>query len=218
MLGDIAQCLGEDRLGQRLDPGRNGDLGRPHHLDLGPRRLNHARQFGSKRRPGLLGDRGQGPLQGAAQIAQRLLHLDPAALPLDRVQRLLGAEGQGHAEQPLHDPLVDLPGQLQTLAQPPVALLLAGGVAGCRDQRRRLAERPQQMALPVGQLEDSAATVGADHPVGAAGGTERRADERRDPEQLGVLRWNLVLDPVRDDDHLVLQQRPLRDRRRQQRR
>jgi hypothetical protein len=66
---------------------------------------------------------------------------------------------------------VDLARQVQPLAQPPGALLLAGRVARSRDQRGGLAERPQQVALAVGELEAAAAAVSADHAVRPARGT-----------------------------------------------
>ena len=113
---------------------------------------------------------------------------------------------------------MDLARELEPLAEAARALLLAGRVARRRDERRRLAERPQQVALAVGELEAPAAAVGADHAVGAAGGAQRRAHERRDPEHLGVLRRHRLLDPLGDDHHLVLEQRALRDRRVDERR
>ena len=180
--------------------------------------LHPARHLGGQRRRRRLHNRRQRSLERRAQVRQRLLHLHATALALIGVQRALGAQRQRHPEQSLHDPLVDLAGQLEALAQSPRALLLAGGVAGGGDQRRRLAQRPQQMALAVGQLEAAAAAVGADHAVGVAGRAQRRAHERRDPEQLGVLGRHLVLDSVGDDHHLVLEQCPLGDRGRQQRR
>ena len=96
------------------------------------------------------------------------------------LERLLGAERERDPEQPLQHPLVNLPGQLEPLAEVARALLLAGRVAGRGHERRGLAERPQQMALAVGELESAAAAVGADHPVGAARSAHRRADQRRD--------------------------------------
>ena len=68
------------------------------------------------------------------------------------------------------------------------------------------------MALAVGELEAPAATVGADHPVRAAGGAHRRAHERGDAEHLRVVSRDRLLDPLGDDDHLILTQRALRDR------
>ena len=162
--------------------------------------------------PGLGRQRRERSLERTAQVAQRLLHLDPAALALGAVERLLGAERQRHPEQALQHALVDLAREVEPLAEPARALLLAGGVARGGDERRGLAERPQQVALAVGELEPAAAAVGADHAVGAAAGAQRRAHERRDPEQLRVLGRDLLLDPLGDDDHLVLEQRALGDR------
>ena len=159
----------------------------------------HPLELGRERRAGLRRDRRERPLERAPQVAQRLLHLDPAALALGAVE-LLGAERQRHAEQALQDALVDLAREVEALAEPPRALLLARDVARRRDQRGGLAERPQQMALAVGELEPPAAAVGADHPVGVAARAQRRAHERRDPEQLRVLGRHLLLDPLGDHD------------------
>ena len=167
---------------------------------------------------GLGRERRERPLERAAQVGERLLHLDPAALALRLVERLLGAQRERHAEQPLEHALVDLARQLEPLGQAPRPLLLARHVARRRDQRGRLPERPQQVPLAVGELEPPAAAVGADHPVRAPRRAQRRAHERRDPEQLGVLGRDLLLDPLGDHDHLVLEQRALRDRRVDERR
>ena len=107
---------------------------------------------------------------------------------------------------------MDLARQLEPLAEPAVSLLLAGRVARGRDERGRLAERPQQVALTVGELEAPTAAVRADHAVGAARGAHRGAHERRDPQHLRVVGRYRLLDSLRDHDHLVLEQRALRDR------
>ena len=108
---------------------------------------------------------------------------------------------------------MDLAGEVEALAESASAFLLPSDVAGGRHERGGLAERPQQVALAVGELESPAAAVGADHAVGVATRAERGAHERGDPEQLRVLGGNLLLDPVRDDHDLVLEQRALGDRR-----
>src|SRR5207248_11422656 len=114
-------------------------------------------------------------LERPAQIADRLLHLDAAPLSFRRTERLRCAERQRHAEQPLQYPLVDLARQVEPFAETSRALLLPSDVARGGHQRGGLAERPQQVALTVGELERSPAPIGADNAVRAAGGAQRRA-------------------------------------------
>ena len=84
-----------------------------------------------------------------------------------------------------------------------------------RGERRRLAERPQQIALGVIERRARQQPVGEDHPDIAAGGRHRRAHEpHRLGEQRRVLRRDLSADVAHDLDHPVLAQRPRRDRRR----
>ena len=146
----------------------NRRLAAPVDLDGEPRRSADAFELGRERRAGLGRQRRERPLERAAQVAQRLLHLDPAALALGTVQRLLGAERERDPEQALEHALVDLAREVEPLAERASALLLAGHVARGRHQRGGLAERPQQVALAVGELESPAAAIGADHPVGVA--------------------------------------------------
>ena len=71
--------------------------------------------------------------------------------------------------------------------RPARLLLLRGRDPGGRDERGGLAERPQQVAFAVAQLEPAATAVGADHAIGRPGRRHRRADERRDPQRLSVI-------------------------------
>ena len=218
MLGDVAQRFRQHRLGERLELGRHAHPGLPLHADRHAGRRRQPLELFGQSRLGLERERGQGPFERAPEVADRLLHLDPAALALGRIQGLLGAQRQRYPEQPLEHALVNLARQIEPLAEAAVALLLTGRVARRGHQCGRLAERPQQVAFAVGELEPPAAAIGADHPIGATGRAQRRTHQCGDPEQLRVLGRHLGLDPVGHHHHPVLVQRPLGDRRVDQRR
>jgi hypothetical protein len=149
VLADVADGLGQDRLRERLDVKRDDDAVRPVDAQRQPGGAGQAFQLVGQRRTRLGRQRGQRPLERAAQIAQRLLHLDPAALTFSRLERRGRAQRERDAEQALHHALVDLPRQLEALAEVPAAFLLTRGVARGGHERGRLAERPQEMALAI---------------------------------------------------------------------
>ena len=91
----------------------------PVDLDDEPRRSPDPVELGRERRAGLGRQRRERSLERTAQVAQRLLHLDPAALALGAVERLLGAERQRDPEQALEHALVDLAREVEPLAEPP---------------------------------------------------------------------------------------------------
>src|ERR1700733_4537688 len=128
MLGDVPQRLREHRLRERLDVGRDRRLAPPVDLDDEPRRAADAVELGRERRAGLGGQRRERALERTAQVAQRLLHLNPAPLALGTVERLLGTECERHPEQALENALVDLAGEVEPLAESASAFLLPSDV------------------------------------------------------------------------------------------
>ena len=131
-----------------------------------------------------------------------------------RGQRRVARDDQQHAEQPLDHALVHLAREVDPLLQLARASLLEGRVARGLGQRGGLAERPEQVALLVGQRAPRAA-VGEDHAAPAPARRERAADERRVVEQVAEGLGHLARDRLGVHlDHAVLLERLARDRRR----
>ena len=116
----------------------------PHPLELLPER--------DLRRAGGVSERA---LQRRAQVAEGRLHLQSAALLGLGVEQLLARERQRHAEQALHDALVDLTCQVDALLQLAALLVIGRDLPGDGGHRDRLAERPQQVALIVAHLREA---------------------------------------------------------------
>ena len=113
-----------------------------------PLELGRQRGRRSRAAPGPAGARAprrRSPIASCISIA--------AALAPGAIQGLLGAQRQRDPEQPLQHPLMDLARELEPLAEAARALLLAGGVARGGHERGGLAQRPEQMALAVGELK-----------------------------------------------------------------
>ena len=90
-----------------------------------------------------------------------------------------------HAEQPLDHALVDLAREVDALLQLLGELLVARRDPRVRGERRDLADRPQQVALAVGQRRVARA-VGEDHAGPAPAGGDRRAHEQPVAQQRAV--------------------------------
>jgi hypothetical protein len=107
----VAHGFGEHGLGERLEPRRQVDVLA---LDQPQREvvMAAAQAFDLLAQgPGhLTRRRSQRAAQGVAELRERGLDLHMAARARLLVQRVLGREDEGHAEQALHHPVVDLPG------------------------------------------------------------------------------------------------------------
>ena len=136
-----------------------------------------------------------------------------AALARLVAERVLGAEHERDAEQPLHHALVQLAGEVDARLEQARAALLARRDADARRQRGGLAERPHRVALVVGELEAGAAAVGEDHAEPAAAGGHRRAGERLDAAEARVALGHPALEVAGDLHDAVLREGHLGDRR-----
>ena len=154
-----------------------------------------------------------GRAERVAQVGERGVHLARAALARLLAQRVLRAEHQRDAEQPLHHALVELARQVDARLEQAGSALLARRDAHARGERRGLAERPHGVTLVVGELEAGAAAVGEDHAEPAAAGRHRHAGERRHAAEVRVALGHPALEVARDLHHAVLGERDLRDRR-----
>ena len=157
----------------------------------------------------------QRPLQGRAQVHQRRLRLDGAALARVTGQVAVAVKRHRDAEQALDHALVDLACQIDPLLE-----LARGLRLGCDDprdrrQRRRLSQRPQQVPVGVAELGRGHQAIGEHHSDRPSGGGHRRAHKaHRLREQTRVLGGELAADVAGDLDHAVLAQCARRDRRR----
>ena len=125
---------------------------------------------------------------------------------------MVARQGERDAEQPLDDPLVDLPREVEPLLQLVGVLLLERRHPGHRRERRDLPEDPQQLPLGIVHRLGRPPPIGEDHAHPVPAGAHRRADDRRRPEQPDVLDRQLVLEVVGALDHLVDLQRPAGER------
>ena len=107
---------------------------------------------------------------------------------------------------------MDLTREVDAILQRAGALGLARGHARAGRQRRDLAQRPQQVALTVGQRAVVGA-VGQDHAGPAAGGGHRGADQARVAQEAHRLGRQVDGEVAGDLQDLVLAQRALGDRR-----
>ena len=152
VLVGVAHGLGQDRLRERLEARRHVTLVArlERHAQVGV----HARQaldLGHERRLGRARGAAERALNRRAQIGQRLLHLGRAAQAGLGGQVALAVERHRDPEQPLDHALVDLAGQVDPLLELARPLALGGHHARHRGERRRLAERPQQVPLGIVQ-------------------------------------------------------------------
>jgi len=171
-------------------------------------------ELGDERRAGRLGGAAQRLGHGRAQFAERGAHLGRAARPRLGAQRLLGGQRQRHAEQALHDALVDPPGEVDALLQLTGALAVVGRDPRRRRERERLAEDPQQVAARLVDRRGAWIGLGEDDAEPAPGRDDRHVDDRVLADELGEVLGDVVPVVAELLDDAVLGERLARDRRR----
>ena len=210
----VPERLGQDRLRQRLDV--LGNLHPVLPVELERQVLVVAAEPGelpAQRRAGVEARRRERSRERVAEVGEGGMHLARAALARLVGQRVLRAEHQRDAEQPLHHALVQLARQVDARLKQAGSALLARRDAHARGERRGLAERPHGVALLVGELEAGAAAVAEDHAEPAAAGRHRHAGERLHAAEARVALRHPALQVAGHLHHAVLGESHLRDRR-----
>ena len=155
----------------------------------------------------------QRTLEGAPQVRERKLRLACAALAGQRREIALAVQRHRDAEQPLDHALVDLPRQIDPLLELHRLLGLGRDDPRHRRQRRRLAQRPEQVLLGVIKRRCRHQPVGEDHADRAAGRGHRHAEQAYRLLEIGlVLDGELPADVARYFDDGVSAERARRDR------